>query len=280
MVGAAEHLRVPVRPLLDHRETGIDRLPVGARFGREDLVHIMQAQARAAMAADVVVRLHRARLIADDDDAVAMAVLEDEVVAGLRNPVFVIGHQPELLGDEPFVVDKVLLIDVVGGGNRGAFAPPAGIGLRGLAGRRERRLQRDVAAIGTQAAVGHLGRHGEASTPRHRGAFGRCRSRPLQRFFAAEHHGRERHRGCSRGHRRACEVTAADLFGLAQLVPPGCWLLVASWVVIRLSPWSVNHRRNQVSSCRDLSLDRSPFPSARRSPIGSAGPRRGDVWLR
>jgi len=92
------------------------------------------------VAADVVKRLHGARLVADDDDAVAAAVLEDEIVPGLGNPVFVVGHQPEVLRDEPFVVDEMFLVHVIRGRYRRAFAPATGIGLWRLTGRCERRL--------------------------------------------------------------------------------------------------------------------------------------------
>ena len=57
---------------------------------------VVPAHARAAMTADVVESLHLAGLVAQDDDAVAAAVLEDEVVAGLGDAALVIGHQPEV----------------------------------------------------------------------------------------------------------------------------------------------------------------------------------------
>ena len=85
----------------------------------------MPAQTRAAMAADVVVALHRAGFVAEHDDAVAAAELEHEVVAGLRDPALVIDHEPEVFGHESLVGRIVLVVDVVLGRNRRALPPAA-----------------------------------------------------------------------------------------------------------------------------------------------------------
>ena len=151
VIGAPEDRRAAARRQLLDREPGILRCRV----------IIVPAQARSAMPADVVVRLHRTRSVAEHDHALAAAVLEHEVVAGIRDAAFVIGHQPQMVADEPLVGEIVFLVDVILRRNGVPLAPPARIGhgrrLRS-AGRVLQRFARaasgDVAAAVAEALGG------------------------------------------------------------------------------------------------------------------------------
>ena len=164
------------------------------------------------MPAHVVKRLHRPGLVAEDDDAVAAAVFEHEVVARSGDPILVIGHQPEMVGDEPLVVQVVLFLEVVLRRNRGAFPPPAWMH-RGLIGER-RLVQHHVAAGRVHATVADFRRQRDTSAAGHRRAFGGGRAlrreRLLRRGRTEERRGqRDRRRRGTRGNRRPGKVTTA-----------------------------------------------------------------------
>ncbi len=212
MIRAAKNRRVAVRPQLNDREPGIGWLAVCARFRGVDAVGPVLAQARPAMPADVVKRLHCPGLVAEDDDAVAAAVFEHEVVARLGDPVLVIGHQPEMVGDEPLVVQVVLFLEVVLRRNRGAFPPSARVH-RGLTGVR-RLVQHHVAPGRVDAAVADFRRRRDTAPSGHRRAFGRrgtLRREPRFRRGRREERRRQcdRRRG-ARANRRPGKIATAD----------------------------------------------------------------------
>ena len=178
VVRTTEHLRVSARPELFDREPRI--------FRRRVL--IVTAQSRSAVTAHVVVRLDGAGSVAEDDDAVAAAVREHEIVAGLRDTSLVVGEQPEMRGDEPFIGEVMFFVDVVLRRNRGPLAPPFDDRRRARSLRLAVRQRNAVAEVGHGArriaAVREIGRRRSEARqfPRHRcslcggGSFGRGRA--------------------------------------------------------------------------------------------------------
>ena len=231
VVRTPEQRRVAFVRQLDDRDRRVDRLGVLAGFRRSLAVAL--AHPRSAVAADVVERLDLACLVAQDDDALTATELGQEEVAGLRDAADVVVHEPEVVGEEALVVRVDLVVGVVLDGNRRALFPAGGILRRRLAGRSERVLKHQVAAVApvVHAPVADFGRHGDLPPfgHGHAGRFGhsgdRRNHRCCCRSLAKEN---SRQRGCCAGgpygYRCPCEVTSADLLAHSVLHcrPDGC----------------------------------------------------------
>ena len=120
VIRTTENGRVPCRVELFHGK---------ARVVRRWLVGVA-AQARPAMTAHVVVRLHLRRLVAEHDHAFTTTVCEHEVIAWLWDAALVVRYQPEVVADVLLVLDVALFIDVILGRDGVAFTPGRALGRR------------------------------------------------------------------------------------------------------------------------------------------------------
>src|SRR5207245_3572609 len=78
------------------------------------------------------------RVVAQDDDVLAAAELEHEVVTRIGNAALMIDHQPEAFRDEALIVLVVPRVEVVLGRDRGPLAPSLGVAFRDSSGARRR----------------------------------------------------------------------------------------------------------------------------------------------
>jgi hypothetical protein len=146
VIRAAEQGRVAARAQLADRETGIPRPRVVA----------VPAESRAAMTADVVKRLDGSLVVPDEDDVLAPAELEHEVVAGFGDATDVIDHQPQAVRDVTLVLHVAPRIEVVLRRDGGSLAP-VGCALPGdrVPSRRVRRHSTRTARDGGPHHVRH-----------------------------------------------------------------------------------------------------------------------------
>jgi hypothetical protein len=167
------------------------------------------------MPADVVIRLHRSRSVAENDHALAAAVLEREVIAGIRDAALVVDHEPQVIADEPFIGEIVLLVDVILGRNRVALGPSARIGYGRCLEAAGRVLQRfvDAAPGDVAAAVAEALRGRSDPAARDRSLLSGSRSRygrgTLRRGRLGEQRARKRDSRGARSHRGSRKVAAA-----------------------------------------------------------------------
>jgi hypothetical protein len=85
-----------------------------------------------------------------------------------------IDHEPEMLGEKPFIVQVVLLVDVVLDRDRRPFFPPARIGRWSLPGRRHHIFEHRAAPVAelVHPAIRDFRRHGDPAASGH-GCAGR-----------------------------------------------------------------------------------------------------------
>ena len=183
------------------------------------------------MPTHVVIRLHRPRPIPQNDRALPESELEQEEVPRVGDPAFMIGHQPEMLGDEPLIVQVVLLCDVILPWNRGPLLPAPRIGRR-LRGHG----QQLGAAAHREAPVCDFGRQAGHSAARHRGPFRRRGGRPDGRLLAEERTG-QRHRRRAGRHGGSGKITPA------QSLTPAHALLLRAFGHWERAPWPHQHRK-------------------------------------